>query len=217
MTVLESATSELGRQARLLHELEPVVAQNLERHLARTKDWHPHDYVPWSRGRDFAFLGGEDWQPEDSALDPVAKTAMVVTTDCGDANDIHPPRKQPVGARLALAARALAYGERLEYSGPVFDALKVKGGNATLTFTHLGGGLVARGGPGRGLLRGFTMAGADGTFHPARAEIHGKTVIVTSETVPRPVAVRYGWANVPDGNLFNRAGLPASPFRTDAN
>jgi acyl-[acyl-carrier-protein] desaturase len=78
MSVLESATSEAGRQARVLHDLEPVVAQNLERHLGRTKDWHPHDYVPWSRGRDFAFLGGEDWRPEDSALDPVAKTAMVV-------------------------------------------------------------------------------------------------------------------------------------------
>ncbi|MEO7125680.1 MAG: acyl-ACP desaturase [Nakamurella sp.] len=78
MTVLEPASSEPGRQARLLHELEPVVAQNLDRHFAHTKDWNPHDYVPWSQGRDFAFLGGEDWRPEESALDPVAKTAMVV-------------------------------------------------------------------------------------------------------------------------------------------
>jgi sialate O-acetylesterase len=140
------------------------------------------------------------------------RTAMVVTTDCGDANDIHPPHKQAVGARLALAARALAYGERIEYSGPVFDALKVKGGKATLTFTHTGSGLVAKGGP----LKGFAVAGTDGTFHPARAEIRGKTVVVTGGAVPKPVAVRYGWANVPDGNLFNKAGLPASPFRTDA-
>ncbi len=138
------------------------------------------------------------------------RTAMVVTTDCGDANDIHPPRKQPVGARLALAARAVAYGERIEYSGPVFEALKVKGAKATLTFTHLGGGLVAKGGP----LEGFTLAGRDGAFHPAHAAIHGKTVVVTSDAVPSPVEVRYGWANVPDGNLFNKAGLPASPFRT---
>ncbi|HZY76450.1 MAG TPA: acyl-ACP desaturase [Jatrophihabitantaceae bacterium] len=78
MTQLESAGTVEGRQARLLHELEPVVAENLERHLALAKDWQPHDYVPWSRGRDFAFLGGEDWRPEDSPLDPVAKTAMVV-------------------------------------------------------------------------------------------------------------------------------------------
>jgi len=139
------------------------------------------------------------------------KTAMVVTTDCGDANDIHPTRKQPVGARLALAARALAYGEKIEYSGPIFDDIKVEGGQATLSFTHLGGGLVARGGP----LRGFTLSGPDGTFHPARAEIRGKTVVVTSEAVAQATAVRYGWANVPNGNLFNNAGLPASPFRTD--
>ena len=141
------------------------------------------------------------------------RTAMVVTTDCGDANDIHPPRKQPVGARLALAARALAYGERIEYSGPLFQALEVRGGKAALRFTHLGGGLVAKGGP----LTGFTIAGSDKVFRPARAEIHGKTVVVTSSAVRNPVAVRYGWANVPEGNLFNKAGLPASPFRTDTN
>jgi sialate O-acetylesterase len=140
-------------------------------------------------------------------------TAMAVTIDVGDAKDIHPTHKQPVGARLALAARALAYGEKLEYSGPVFDKLAVKGAKATLTFTHLGGGLVAKGGP----LKGFTIAGADGALHPARAEIHGKTVVVTSTDVSQPVSVRYGWANVPDGNLFNKAGLPASPFRTDGN
>lgn len=140
-------------------------------------------------------------------------TAMAVTIDVGDAKDIHPPHKQAVGARLALAARALAYGEKLEYSGPVFDAVKVKGARATLTFTHTGGGLAAKGGP----LRGFTVAGADGVFRPARAEIRGKTVVVSSDAVAQPVAVRYGWANVPDGNLFNRAGLPASPFGTGGN
>jgi acyl-[acyl-carrier-protein] desaturase len=78
MTVFEPADTAAGTQARLLHELEPVVADNLDRHLAMAKEWHPHDYVPWSRGRDFAFLGGEDWSPEDSPLDPVARTAMVV-------------------------------------------------------------------------------------------------------------------------------------------
>ena len=92
-------------------------------------------------------------------------TAMAVTMDCGDANDIHPAHKQPVGARLALAARALAYGERLEYSGPVFDSMQVKGSKATLQFTHLGGGLLAKAGP----LKGFTIAGPDKVFHPAQA------------------------------------------------
>jgi sialate O-acetylesterase len=140
-------------------------------------------------------------------------TAMVVTTDSGDANDIHPRHKQPVGARLALAARALAYGETIEYSGPVFESMEVKDDTATLRFTHVGGGLRAKKGP----LRGFTTAGADKVFHPAQARIVGQTVVVTSKTVPQPVAVRYGWANVPDGNLVSKAGLPASPFRTDVD
>src|SRR5438445_837093 len=78
MTTLESIDSAAGVESRLLHDLEPVVAQNLERHLGLAKNWNPHDYVPWSRGRDFAFLGGDDWQPQDSPLDPVAQTAMVV-------------------------------------------------------------------------------------------------------------------------------------------
>jgi sialate O-acetylesterase len=140
-------------------------------------------------------------------------TAMAVTIDCGDANDIHPPHKQPIGARLALAARALAYGEKLEYSGPVFESMNIKGSNAVLRFTHIGGGLVAKDGP----LQGFTAAGEDKVFHPAQAEISGKTIVVHSAAVSRPVAVRYGWANVPEGNLFNRAGLPASPFRSDVD
>jgi sialate O-acetylesterase len=144
-------------------------------------------------------------------LEHTTNTAMAVTMDCGDANDIHPAHKQPVGARLALAARALAYGEKLEYSGPVFDSMKMDGANAILNFTHLGGGLVAKGGK----LRGFVLAGADGVFHPAQADVIGDTVVVNSTKVARPMAVRYGWANVPEGNLFNRAGLPASPFRTD--
>jgi sialate O-acetylesterase len=139
-------------------------------------------------------------------------TAMAVTLDCGDANDIHPTHKQPVGARLALAARALAYGEKIEYSGPVFESMKTRGAEVVLNFTHLGGGLVAK----EGDLKGFTIAGADKVFHPAKAEIRGSTIVISAAHVSSPVAVRYAWANVPEGNLFNRAGLPASPFRTDA-
>jgi sialate O-acetylesterase len=138
-------------------------------------------------------------------------TAMAVTVDCGDANDIHPAHKQPVGARLALAARALAYGEQIEYSGPVFASLSSNGAEAVLHFTHLGGGLVAKGDG----VKGFVVAGGDGVFHPAQAVISGETVVVSCPEVAHPSAVRYGWANVPEGNLFNRAGLPASPFRTD--
>lgn len=138
-------------------------------------------------------------------------TAMAVTTDVGNATDIHPTKKEPVGARLALAARALAYGEKLEYSGPVFDAMKVSGPRAVLTFKHVGTGLVAK----DGALKGFTIAGADKRFVPAKATIEGDTVVVSGEGVEVPAAVRFGWDNVPDGNLFNKEGLPASPFRTD--
>lgn len=138
-------------------------------------------------------------------------TALIVTVDCGDANDIHPPHKQPVGARLALAARALAYGESLEYSGPAYAAMTADGSHAILKFTHLGGGLIAKDGP----LNGFTVAGADGGFHAAQAAINGDTVVVSSAEVSQPTAVRYAWANIASGNLFNAAGLPASPFRTD--
>ncbi len=141
------------------------------------------------------------------------RTAMAVTIDCGDAEDIHPADKAPVGARLALAARALAYGESIEYSGPVFSRLETRSGRAVLGFKHLGGGLVAKDGP----LVGFTVAGADGVFHPAEAGIVGDTVEVSSINVKQPKHVRYGWANVASGNLFNRAGLPASPFRSDTD
>jgi len=139
------------------------------------------------------------------------KTAMVVTTDCGHPTDIHPQRKEPVGARLALAARAVAYDQKIEYSGPVYESMKVKGNRVILSFTHVGGGLVAKDGE----LKGFTIAGDDHKHVPAVAKIEGETVVVSASEVAKPVAVRYGWANVPEVNLFNQAGLPASPFRTD--
>jgi sialate O-acetylesterase len=137
-------------------------------------------------------------------------TAMAVTTDCGDAKDIHPTQKEPVGTRLALAARAKVYNEKIEYSGPAFDSLKIDGDKAVLKFTHATG-LAAKDGE----LKGFTIAGDDKNFVPAKAEIKGATVIVSADGVSKPTAVRYGWANVPDVNLVNGAGLPASPFRTD--
>ncbi len=139
--------------------------------------------------------------------------AMAVTTDCGDAGDIHPTNKAPVGQRLAIAARALAYGEKIEYSGPLYQSMAISGGKVSLTFSHTGKGLVAKDCP----LKGFTIAGDDGNFVPATAEIRGATVVVSNKDVPSPKAVRYGWANVPDVNLFNACGLPASPFRTDVN
>jgi len=141
----------------------------------------------------------------------VPNTAMAVITDVGEEKDIHPKAKQPVGARLALAARALGYGEKIEYSGPIYKEMKRDGSRIVLSFTHLGGGLVAKGGP----LKGFTIAGSDQKFVDAQAEIAGDTVVVSSPEVAEPVAVRYGWTNCPVLNLWNKADLPATPFRTD--
>ncbi len=178
----------------------------------------------WRRGwelGDFPFLfvqiaPSKFWTPEIReaqllTLQVARNTAMIGTADIGDPNDMHPAQKAPVGERLALAARALAYGEAIEYSGPLFDSLKVEKGRAVVSFTHTGGGLVAVGGE----LRGFCVAGSDGKFFPAKAEIKGSSVVVSSEAVKAPAAVRYGWEKAPDINLFNARGLPASPFRTD--
>ncbi len=139
------------------------------------------------------------------------KTAMTVITDVGEQMDIHPKKKAPVGARLALAARALAYGEDVVYSGPVFKGMRTEAGKAILEFDHAGGGLVAA----EGGLKDFVIAGADGKFVAAQAAIDGARVVVSSPEVAEPKAVRYGWLNYFVGSLFNREGLPATPFRTD--
>ena len=136
---------------------------------------------------------------------------MAVITDVGDEKDIHPKKKEPVGARLALAAQKIAYGQDIVYSGPTYKAMKVKDGKAVLTFENTGTGLEARGGE----LKGFAIAGADKKFVWAKAEIQGDKVVVSSPEVGEPVAVRYGWADFPVVNLWNKNGLPASPFRTD--
>jgi sialate O-acetylesterase len=141
----------------------------------------------------------------------VPHTGMAVITDLGDEKDIHPRQKEPVGARLALAALAIAYGRPVVYSGPVYESMKVEDGKAILTFKYVGGGLAAKDGP----LTGFAIAGDDRKFTNAQAEIRGSEVIAWSPKVSQPVAVRYGWANYPLGNLWNKDGLPASPFRTD--
>ncbi len=141
----------------------------------------------------------------------VPRTAMAVAIDIGDANDIHPADKQDVGKRLALAALGTVYGKDVVCSGPIFAGMKIKGNEAILSFKHVGSGLVAYG----DALAGFAVAGADRRFVWARARIEGDQVIVSSKDVPRPVAVRYGWADNPECNLYNKEGLPASPFRTD--
>ena len=141
----------------------------------------------------------------------VPNTGLVVITDVGEELDVHPRRKREVGERLALAAKAIAYGQKMEYSGPIFEKLTVHDDSAVLTFKHVGSGLMAEGGE----LKGFTIAGEDKKFHNAKAEIVGDTVVVRSDEVRKPKAVRDGWANYPLGNLWNKDGLPASPFRSD--
>ena len=138
-------------------------------------------------------------------------TGMAVITDYGDPGDIHPKQKEPVGGRLALAARAIAYGEKLIYRGPTYKSMNIWGDRAIVSFDDVGGGLTAKGPD----LTGWTIAGEDRKFYNARAVIRGDKVIVNSPDVPHPVAVRYGWADCPVVNLFNADGLPASPFRTD--
>ena len=141
----------------------------------------------------------------------VPNTAMAVITDVGDEKDVHPKRKEPVGERLALAAGHLAYGDKREYSGPTFSELTIQGAEATVHFQHVGGGLLCKGQK----LTGFTIAGSDQKFHNAEAAIVGDTVVVGNPEVPEPVAVRFGWADYPVVNLWNKDGLPASPFRSD--
>jgi len=139
------------------------------------------------------------------------KTAMAVTIDIGEAHNLHPANKQEVGRRLALAALANVYGESVTASGPMLISSKIDGGSIALTFKP-GGGLVAKDGEP---LKGFALAGNDKKYVWADARVEGDKVIVHSSLVPKPVAVRYGWADNPDCNLVNKAGLPASPFRTD--
>ena len=140
------------------------------------------------------------------------KTGMAVAIDIGESYNIHPINKQEVGRRLALAARAIAYGEDIVYSGPVYDSMIIEGDRIRLKFTHVDGGLVTEGGP----LTWFAVAGENGRFVWADAKIDGDTVVVHSDAVEYPVAVRYAWWDDPMGcNFYNRAGLPASPFRTD--
>ncbi len=139
------------------------------------------------------------------------KTGLAAIPDAGDPTDIHPTKKEPAGVRLALQALALTYGKDIVSSGPAFKSAAFAKGKATLTFDQAGDGLVAKDGE----LTGFTIAGEDKKFVPATAKIVKGIIEVSSADVAEPKAIRYAWKNMPDGNLWNKAGLPASPFRTD--
>ena len=145
-------------------------------------------------------------------LKKVPHTGLAVTIDVGDPNDLHPHRKLEVGQRLALWALGTTYKQPIEYSGPLYASVQIDGGEVRVRFTHAGAGLEAR---GDSVLRGFALAGADHKLYSAEARIEGDTVVVFSRNVQKPVAVRYAWGDSPRCNLFNKDGLPASPFRTD--
>ena len=140
-------------------------------------------------------------------------TGMVVAIDIGEWNDIHPLDKKDVGYRFALAAEKLAYGDNIVYSGPIYKSMKIDGNKIILSFTHTGSGLIAK---GDNKLKYFAIAGNNKKFVWANAKIENNKVVVWNDKVKNPVAVRYAWADNPDGaNLYNKEGLPASPFRTD--
>jgi sialate O-acetylesterase len=209
-------------RARQYRTLFPNMIQNWR------DDWRQGNFTflcvqlaPWDKGRN---RSPEEItrKPEDSdwpelreaqllTTRTLPNVGMAVITDLGEKDDIHPPKKEPVGARLALLARTIAHREKITGYGPLYRSMKIKKDRIILSFEHVGGGLESRGGH----LRGFAIAGEDHQFVWAIAEIDGDKVVVSSPRVPKPVAVRYGWADYPVVNLFNREGLPASPFRTD--
>ena len=142
------------------------------------------------------------------------RTGMAVAIDIGERHNIHPKNKQEVGRRLALNALGIVYKRKLVYSGPLYRSMAVEGSRIRVRFDHVGGGLATAGGQP---LEGFQVAGPDGKYHPAQARIDGGAVLVWSDQVPGPVAVRYAWRHWPECNLCNQEGLPASPFRSGEN
>lgn len=202
-------------------------------YAAMISDWRKR----W--GSDFSFYCVQlaPWNPGDTdnetwaflreaqaiASEKVKNAGVAVITDVGDKADIHPQKKEPCGARLALLALANTYGKSIEFSGPKYKSMSVDGSRVILSFDHIGSGLMASefsmagaeniGKDGK--LVGFTVAGEDKVFHPATADIVGNAVMVNCDKVENPKAVRYGWKNFPVCNLSNKNGLPASPFRTD--
>jgi|UniRef100_UPI004049AC88 sialate O-acetylesterase len=161
-------------------------------------------YDPTNRG--WAFMR----EAQTPAL-VLPQTGMAVTVDCGDPADIHPQNKPIVGQRLARIAEAKVYRFTGDWSGPIYQSFTSEGTTLRIKFDHVDSGLISDRHPPQS----FELAGEDRKFHPATAEIKGDTIIVQSPAVPHPIAVRYAWSNVPKANLYNGAGLPAVPFRSD--
>jgi hypothetical protein len=184
-------------------------------------DWRAR----WGEG-DFPFAwaqlpnigeGARDWPTVREGMLKTLRlknTGMGINIDIGEEKNVHPKNKQEVGRRLALWALGTVYDKKVPAtSGPLPAGRQVRGHELVLSFSHTDGGLVAKGGE----LHGFTIAGEEAKFVKATAKIDGNKVIVSSPEVAKPTAARYDWSNWPDGNLYNGAGLPASPFRTDTD
>ncbi|MRX46994.1 sialate O-acetylesterase [Pedobacter puniceum] len=179
------------------------------------KDEMPFLFVQLAnfRARNVEPVFADNWallREAQTATLKVPYTGMAVTIDIGDAKDIHPKNKKDVGKRLYLAAKAIAYGKSITYSGPIYANKTIKNNQVTLNFYHVGKGLTTK-----GELKAFELAGADKKFYWAKAKIVRNKIILTSDKVAQPVAVRYAWSSNPEANLYNKDGLPAVPFRTD--
>ncbi|MBX2842745.1 MAG: beta galactosidase jelly roll domain-containing protein [Flammeovirgaceae bacterium] len=190
------------------------------------KDWRNQ----WAAG-DFPFLfvqlanfmapanepGESSWaelREAQSMTLSLPNTGQAVIIDIGETNDIHPRNKKDVGFRLALAARKIAYGEDIVYSSPAYKSHVVENGKVRIKFDHIGSGLIVK--DKYGYINGFELAGEDKKFYFAKAKLEGNDIIVWTEMVKSPMAIRYGWADNPnDLNLYNKENLPATPFRTD--
>jgi len=179
-----------------------------------TRDWR----AQWGQG-DFPFLyvqianfrSTDDWPTvREAQLQTLAlkNTGMAVTIDIGDTNFIHPMDKEGVGRRLALWARNLSYGEQVEDSGLLFQRAISEGNQMRIWFDHAEEGLTAK----NGTVKGFEVANFDGKFYNAEAKLNGKNVTASSVSVTASIYVRYGWASNPRCTLYNKVGLPASPF-----
>ncbi len=182
-------------------------------------NWHqpkmPFYFVqiaPYRYRADNGLACAELWDAQFHTLKTVPNTGMAVISDVGNVADIHPRNKIEVGRRLALWALAKTYGKNIVYSGPIYQDIKVEGNKIRVSFDSVGGGLAAR--DGKPLMH-FAIAGDDQKFEAAVATIDGKTIVVQSDKIAKPVAVRFAWHEEAEPNLMNKEGLPASPFRSD--
>ncbi|RQW05365.1 hypothetical protein EH223_05145, partial [candidate division KSB1 bacterium] len=198
------------REAKLYEKLFPAMIENWR------QDWRQGDFpfyfvqiAPYNYDIPVVCALLRDAQRKSLS---VPNTGMAVTLDIGDPNDIHPRNKQEVGKRLAAWALAKDYGKQdIVYSGPLYKSMKIEKNKIRLLFDHVGKGLMSKGDE----LTHFEIAGADRQFFPARAKIDGETILVSSQEVKKPVAVRFAFQNTDEPNFFNKEGLPASSFRTD--